>query len=186
MKPNWFVAFSVSPDSWYEEVYKTVEEPMYKYHPEDLHSTVAFFGSLDEEGVERVKRVMDTFDEKSLLVTLGKLLFLPTLQKYSAVSYSVDEGNAVLQNYIQKYRDQFFIAAKQDVDSRPPLPHVTIVRPPKKTTVGENRKFSKSIQKLSTPRNKILINTLSLYTWSENRSFCQDRQYKEIYSVKMN
>ena len=185
MKPNWFVAFTISPGLWYEDIYKSIKEPMHSFHPDDLHSTVAFLGSLDDEGVESIKRAMDSFDERPLSVTLGKLLFLPKLPEYSAVSYSVEQGNEILQGYMKKYRDSFYVAAKRAVETRPPLPHITIARPPRKLKADEKVNLVKDFQKLPIPRNKIIIDTLALYTWSENRSFCQNRQFDIVYIKKL-
>ena len=182
MKPNWFVAFSVSPDVWYKDIYKNIEEPMRKFHPEDLHSTLVFLGYLENGEVESVKRVMDDFDEKSVSITLGKLLFLPALKKYSAVSYSIEQGNKTLQEYMKKYRDRFSVAAQRDLDSRSPLPHITIARPPKKMTGHEKQTAAMQLQKLPIPQGEIKIDTLDLYTWADHR---QSRQFKIIWSKKL-
>ena len=48
MQPNWFIATPIAPGRWFDRV-SAPPSGIRRFHPEDLHATVAFLGAVREE-----------------------------------------------------------------------------------------------------------------------------------------
>ena len=157
MRPNWFVALRVTAPSL---VLPVPPSGVRLFDAEDLHATIAFLGGVDE------RRARAAWDAAAIAlapraITLGRVVPLGA----SALSAIVDD--AEITAAIGAARDEMHRAAGTPLDTRAPLPHVTIAR------TGRRADREAAIAWASELRLESIaarIDEVALYTWAEDRS----------------
>ncbi len=138
-------------------------------HPEDLHLTLAFFGHENPERHPAVGEVLARIPFTGAEVTLGPLLALPKAQRCTALAFALADGRDELAELIATWRGPLLEAAGCAPDDRPPLPHLTVARPPREHTRAGKEKLLKWAEQLRSPATSLRILPPALYGWSHQR-----------------
>ena len=130
---NWFVALPATVDpGMLEAVFAGAPPFLRRFHPADLHVTLAFFGRLTPERVAAVRDRLATLVVEAVEAGGAALVLLPGPRRPTAVALAFGAGADVLAAVIARQRPGLLAAAGCPLDERAPLPHLTIARPPRR------------------------------------------------------
>src|SRR5690606_3047912 len=129
-------------------------------------------GRAGEEAARRAWAIAEAYPGPALSVTLGGLLPMGDPRRPSALSLALtDEATAL----IRALRDPMIAAAGARPERRAPKPHVTVARPKRAASPREREEavaWAKAAPPLGLP---VVLDTLALYTWSDDRAVRQFR-----------
>ncbi|WP_448518169.1 2'-5' RNA ligase family protein [Rhodoflexus sp.] len=172
--PNWFVALPVRPTEHLLEALAETAPPQVRlFAPDDTHLTIAFMGAMPKERVQDVLNIMEEIDFDPFTIRLAKLIPLPSPKHTSALSYTVGTGNEIVVALIKQWRDLLLSAGGAAPDKRPPLPHLTIGRPLRKFGNHAQEIGRQWAAQLPTIAFEAKIESVALYTWSDDRRYNQ-------------
>lgn len=172
---NWFIAFPIPPIQGLAETLKGIPEHCRVIHPADLHLTLAFLGSCGETAAFRAWEFVSMLPLPSFVFEPHHLEAFGNPKRPSALGIVPRSASSVLSQFMLLYRDQLCDIAGAKRELRPPRPHVTIARPPKRATHQELDLCNKWAKQATCPSEPIFLSTLALYTWAEDRSVQQFR-----------
>lgn len=167
MRPNWFIAFPARSRGWLAELVPDPPLGLRRFHPRDLHFTLAFLGGVDEEQARagwQALGPMGAFD-----ITLGEVVPMGDPRRYSALSALVVEGREPLEAAISSLRGPCLEAAGRPPERRSAEAHLTIARPMRKATGGQRRAGLRWAAALELGGVHLRLDRVCLYTWSEER-----------------
>jgi RNA 2',3'-cyclic 3'-phosphodiesterase len=178
-RPNWFFAFPL--DGSFVLDLPEVPPGFRRFHPGDVHLTLAFLGGCGEDSARRALTALDerlrTAPLAALDVTLAEIVPMGPKPAYSALSALLARGRDEATGYVASTRDLLTDAALCRREQRPPKPHVTIARPPlraNETRRAEGLDWARGIDLCSVACR---LDRIALYTWYENRS---ERQFRIV------
>src|SRR4051812_225074 len=136
-RPNWFFAFPI--DGAFVLDLPPLPPNFRRFHPDDVHLTLAFLGAVAPAAADRA---LATLDERllearmsALDVSLGEVVPMGgSRRSYSALSALLDQGRAEATAHVSALRDVLTDSASVRRDLRPPKPHVSIARPRTRAT----------------------------------------------------
>ena len=171
-RPNWFFAFPLDGAFLLE-----LPEPppsIRRYHPGDVHMTLAFLGGCGQPAAERALAALDERLKLSpppvLDVSLGEVVPLGRSRNgYTTLSALLGEGRDETTAFLTTHRDPLHEAATGTRPKRPAKPHVTLARVRGRASV-ENRNAGlawAAALNLRTVRAR--LDRIALYTWNESR-----------------
>lgn len=166
---NWFVALAVPTASWWHRV-TPPPEGVRLFAPEDVHLTVAFLGPCGENAAQHAFELASRWPDTSFAAGLGDVRAMGNPRRPSALSAIVTEGAEALGDAILGVRDAMCDRAGARIDTRPPLPHVTIARPRRRAPPDQQRAAVEWARGLDLARPHVTLSRLVLYTHSEDRS----------------
>lgn len=167
---NWFVALEAPPEGWFDRVVVDVPPRVRRFHPEDLHLTVAFFGAAGEERARRGWAASEAFALTAQTISLGPVVPMGNPRRYSALSALVANGHGALASEMGRTRDAILDAAGARLDDRPPKPHLTVARPQRKASPADRDRALAWGRALPTAGVEIPLTHLALYAHGENRA----------------
>jgi RNA 2',3'-cyclic 3'-phosphodiesterase len=173
MKANWFVALPVPAEPWFERAFERTSGPppgVRLFHPDDLHLTVAFLGSVGEEAARRAFTEARDFPLTALEVELGAVVPMGNPRRPSALSARLTHGEREVARAITSVRDAVCDAAGAPREHRPALPHLTLARPRRTATYAERVAALRWAAALELGAPRVQLSEVALYTWSEQRS----------------
>lgn len=133
---NWFVALPVSAEGWFERLVAPPPAGIRRFHPDDLHLTIAFFGPVGAEAAERGFRALQ-WPLGPHRITLGTVVPMGNPRRYSALSALVESGREALEAAMSAARGAAWRAAGARPDERPAKAHLTLARPSRSATARE-------------------------------------------------
>ena len=171
MRPNWFFGFPI--DGAFLLGMPALPKSFRRFHPDDVHMTLAFLGGCGEEAALRALAALDecllAAPIHAMDVSLGEVVPMGSPRKYTALSALVDRGREEATACIAEYRDILTETAAGRREKRPAKAHVTIARPRRRATDadrGAGLRWAKTVDlRAVTPR----LDRIALYTWSETR-----------------
>lgn len=170
-RPNWFFAFPL-PGAF---VLELPEPPraLRRYHPDDVHLTLAFLGGVGEAGAERALAALDQrladATPAALEVTLGEVVPMGAKSRYSALSALLEVGRAETSACVTALRDALTEAANGRREKRPAKPHVTVARPRSRASEADRELGLRWAEGLDLRSVRARLDRIALYTWSEDR-----------------
>jgi RNA 2',3'-cyclic 3'-phosphodiesterase len=172
MRPNWFLAFPI--DGAFLLDLPPPPAALRRFHPEDVHLTLAFLGGCGEDGA---RRALDALDQclnvappRALDVTLGEVVPMGgSSHDYSALSALLSEGRDAATATLTTYRDTLTEAASGRRDTRPAKPHITLARPKGRATVADRAAGLAWAATLELRAIPARLDRIALYTWNERR-----------------
>jgi RNA 2',3'-cyclic 3'-phosphodiesterase len=168
MSANWFVALPVAAEPWFARV-GDPPAGVRLFHPEDLHLTVAFLGSVGESAARAAFAAAAAFRLHERTITLGPVVPMGNPRRPSALSARLVEGDRELAEAITNARDSVCDAAGAKRELRPALPHLTVARPRRSATYAERAAAVRWAATLDLGTPRLELDSLALYTWSEAR-----------------
>ena len=171
-RPNWFLAFPVAGAFVLE--LPALPPQFRRFHPEDVHLTLAFFGGSGEERALRALAVLDERLEQaplsSIEVSLGEVVPMGgSRRSYTALSALLERGRAETTAAIAALRDVLLEAATGRPERRPPKPHVSIARPRGRATDAQREAALAWAGELDLRHVTTRLDRIALYTWHETR-----------------
>lgn len=171
-RPNWFLAFPVAGAFVLE--LPPLPPQFRRFHPEDVHLTLAFFGGCAEEHALRALAVLDERLEQaplsSIEVSLGEVVPMGgSRRSYTALSALLERGRIETTAAIATLRDELLEAATARREQRPPKPHVSIARPRGRATDAQREAALTWAAELDLGQVSTRLDRIALYTWHEAR-----------------
>jgi RNA 2',3'-cyclic 3'-phosphodiesterase len=170
-RPNWFIAFPL--DGAFVLELPALPRNFRRFHPEDVHLTLAFLGAVGEDGAERamaaLARCLEDTPRAPLTITLADVVPMGGAHVYTALSALVGDGRPLAERYLADLRHPLTEAANGRRDKRPPKPHVTVARPARRATDSDRAAGISWAQSIPPNPTRYTLDRIALYTWSELR-----------------
>ena len=173
-RPNWFFGFPL--DGAFVEALTDIPASLRRYHPDDIHLTLAFLGGCGQEAAERALVALDARLESAPVhaidATLGEVVPMGGSRRdYTALSALLDRGRAEATACVAGVRDSLTLAATGRREKRPAKPHVTIARPMRRATPGDEARAAGLAwaAALDLRSVRVRLDRIALFTWSEDR-----------------
>ncbi len=176
MLPNWFVAIPVQADPWFQRFITPPPQAFRRFHPNDLHMTVAFLGPVDEASARAGWEALH-WPLKAVTATLGTIVPMGAPHRYSALSIEVLQSRDVIEHALAQCRDAISDAAGAKRESRPPKAHITVARPSRRATTNDRDAGLTWAKRIDLHQHPITLDSVALYTWAEDR---RERQFKIV------
>ena len=96
----------------------------------------------------------------------------------SAFALTLSQGHEETVKLMAHWRGPIYRAANVAPDERPPLPHITVARPPRKASAAIRQMGKDWIQNQPVPTSELKLDGIALYTWSEDR---QERLFQIVH-----
>lgn len=181
MLPNWFVALPVrQTEDLLGALAASAPVEVRLFAPEDTHLTIAFMGAMPKERLSEVLALMQKVSFEPFRISLAELIPLPSARNVSAFSYKLNQGYSEVAALIEQWRTPLLAAGGAPPDKRPPLPHMTIGRPMRKLGRQAQTKGITWASSLPPVDFETSIDSIALYTWSEDRRYRQFKIVEEI------
>jgi 2'-5' RNA ligase len=174
--PNWFIALTVEPGEWYGPLLRTIPRHIRAFNSADLHITVAFLRDCGEQRARAAWDAVEPYFDRPLDFTIGGVEALGNRWRPSALGFASAVPDDEVSEFIGKVRDLATFKADVEPDTRPPRPHVTVIRPPKRGSLDEIREILEWAGATAPLGLPVRLTTLALYTRSVERG----RQFRTV------
>jgi RNA 2',3'-cyclic 3'-phosphodiesterase len=171
-RANWFFAFPL--DGAFVPSLREPPSGFRRFHPRDVHLTLAFLG---DSGEAAALRALDTLDERlsslappALDVSLGEVVAMGPPSHYSALSALLARGRQDVTALVAALRDALADSANVPRDGRAPKPHVTLARPQRRASADDRRAGLAWAARLDLAHVQARLDRIALYTWDEQRT----------------
>lgn len=179
---NWFFGFPI--DGGFVTSLPDVPPAFRRFHPADVHLTLAFLGACGEEGAARALGALDRSLAGSPLapvdVSLAEVVPMGPRGAYSALSALLACGREEAARYITSLRDVLTDAAGARREDRAAKPHVTIARPQRRAALADRAAGIAWASRLDLSAVTARLDRIALFTWSDRR----DEQLFRIVSER--
>jgi 2'-5' RNA ligase len=172
-RPNWFFGFPV--DGTFVLGLPEPPKALRRYHPEDIHMTLAFLGGCGEPAAFRALAALDELLAVSppsvIETTLDEVVPMGASKRdYSALSALLGQGRAEAVALITAFRDPLTLAASGRRERRPAKPHITLARPRRRATDADREAGVAWAGALDLRAVAVRLDRVALYTWTEVRT----------------
>ena len=176
---NWFIALPVPASAWFETL-AAPPRTTRRFHPDDLHVTVAFLG---EVGADRAAHAFDALRDHVIPprdVSLGRVVPMGAPRRWSALAAEVADAtpeDPPLADLLTAPRNRALAAAGAPAETRSMRPHVTIARV-RRRKGGETRREALAwAETLEIDARPLELARLALFTRADATS---DRTYRIV------
>jgi 2'-5' RNA ligase len=179
-RPNWFFAFPI--DGAFVLELPALPSNFRRFHPEDVHLTLAFLGGVSEAAAHAAlaaldARLLDT-PLAPIEVSLAEVVAMGgSRRSYTALSALLDRGRAEASACIGALRDVLTETASGRREKRAPKPHVSLARPRQRASEADREAGLSWATGLALGGVRARLDRIALYTWSEAR---QDRLFQVV------
>jgi 2'-5' RNA ligase len=168
MRPNWFLAFPI--DGHFVQELGEVPKAHRRFHLRDVHLTLAFLGAVSETAALNAWSVLGEQLAQAPLppfeISLGAVVPMGRPKAYTALSALLERGNPIAADAIARLRDALTDAAGARRDTRPPKPHVTLLRPARRASDADRSTALEWCAALDLRQVTAVIDQVALYTWN--------------------
>ena len=170
MRPNWFIGLCIEPGTWFDSQVGSPPPGVRRFHPVDLHITVAFLGAVGEARARSAWELASDWPDAPRAITLGDVIPMGPRQRPSAYSATVREGNTALCDAMTRLRGPMLAAACTRPARYPPLPHITLARPKRRATDAQRAHALTWASHIDVGDVPLPLTQIALYTWSRHRA----------------
>lgn len=147
------------------------------YAPEELHVTLAFLGKHDPGLEKKLGLLLRSLAIPGAEVLLGPLIALPQERRFSAIAWSMGFGVEKLNAVIEKRRARICREVGAKLDTRAPLPHITIARPERKISTEDRDLVLDWMPTCTPPAQRVVLDPPAIYRYAPPGS---DRQFERV------
>jgi 2'-5' RNA ligase len=141
------------------------------FAPSDLHVTLAFIGSADEEDARRAWDLVEGFASlRAITGSFERVKPLGHPRRPSALCAMVDGGSEAFAEMINEARGPLLEAADAPPDNRLPLPHMTLARIQRRARGAERRQAVRWAEGLDVRDASFTAASVALFTWATDRA----------------
>ena len=171
-RPNWFFAFPI--DGKFVLELPPLPTNFRRFHPEDVHLTLAFLGGVSETVAHDALAALDArllaVPVSGFDVSLAEVVPMGgSRRSYSALSALLGHGRSEASACVGALRDLLTETAAGRRDERPPKPHVSIARPRTRATEADRAAGLLWAAQLELGKVNARLDRIALYTWTEAR-----------------
>lgn len=130
--PNWFIALPVDARRLPTGELDALPPGTRRFHPHDLHVTVAFLGPVERDTALHAWSMSDWTSQSILRVSTGSRATFGSPRRPSAYGLELEDPARHLHAFIERWRDHVLAAAGRPAETRAVRPHVTLGRPPRR------------------------------------------------------
>jgi 2'-5' RNA ligase len=183
MRPNWFIALPVPAEPWFRERVAAQPPPSVRlFHPDDLHLTIAFLGSVEESAARRAWELASLWRQGAVSVSFGEVVGMGPPAEFSALSALLESGRAEVEEGMRACRDPMIAAASARPELHPIKAHVTLGRPRRDARQsGRNAALAWALR-LPLRDLTVELSEIALYTWPEDR---RERQFRTVERLRL-
>jgi 2'-5' RNA ligase len=171
-RPNWFFAFPL--DGSFVTDLPEPPKALRRFHPADVHMTLAFLGGCGEAAA---LGALATFDQRLaagplpvLDVSLGPVVPLGRSKSgYTTLSALLARGRAEATAWLTAERDALHDAAKVPRTKRPAKPHVSLARVRGRANAESREAGLAWAAALELGAIRARLDRVALYTWNDVR-----------------
>jgi 2'-5' RNA ligase len=171
-RPNWFFAFPVEASFTLE--LPAVPAHIRRFHPEDVHMTLAFLGGCGEAAALRALGVLDQELARTpvapLDVSLAEVVPMGAARRYTALSALLADGRAEAVRCLTELGGLLCETALGRRPSRPAKPHITLARPRPRAPDSAREAGLAWAAGLDLRAVRQSLTRIALFTWAEVRN----------------
>ena len=176
---NWFIALPLPVAAHWALPVDGLPVPLRGLAAADLHLTLAFLGACGEANARRAWRCANALRHPPIPIRPGGWRALGPSRAPSAFALVPAEGQELLAALIRRWRDPLLEAAAAPPDRRPPMPHITLARPPRRSSPAERAALFGALHEKPLPPEPALLGDLALFTWAQDRP---QRLFRQVSS----
>lgn len=166
---NWFLALPLPPQAGWHRAAADAPAALRRFDPLDLHITLAFLGPCGEAAALAAWRALAPLQHAPIQVTAGGWRAMGPAGRPSAYALSLGDGNEALVDLLTLWAGRGRLAAGCPPDLRPPLPHLTLLRPSRRQAEALRQPMAEWMAVAPRPAAMAHLDQLALYTWAEDR-----------------
>jgi 2'-5' RNA ligase len=171
-RPNWFFAFPV--DGAFVEALPDTPAALRRYHPDDVHMTLAFLGGCGENAA---LAALGALDERlragaipALAVSLGPVVPLGRSKRgFTTLSALLERGRDEATRLLTALSAPLHDAAGVARPTRPAKPHVTLGRIRGRASDEQREEALAWARSLDLQNVQARLARVALYTWADVR-----------------
>lgn len=167
--PNWFLALPLPSGAGWQSAASSAPPELRRFAAADLHCTVAFLGPCGEQRALTAWAAVATLRTSPIAVRAGGWRALGSPRQPSAYGLTFAEGREPLCALLRRWEPVAREAAGLAPASRPPLPHVTLLRPKRREAARMIAPMRDWMAQAPLPETPALLLELALYTWAPER-----------------
>lgn len=180
---NWFIGVALPPDAGWIHAAHGLPEGMRRFHPLDLHITVAFLGPCGEAKAHRAWAAMTSHGHPPVQAEAKAWHALGHPHRPSAFGLVLGGGHSTLADLMQRWGRDALAAAGRPAEQRAPLPHVTLARPSRRAGDQARMAMQRWITHAPVPTAPARLEHLALYTWANPR---HERLFQVVARRRLN
>ncbi len=178
MSRNWFVAWPVlNGNEWLAALSAAAPTGIDFLDPDDLHVTLAFLGTHDAPAEAKMAGILRGLPLEGVAITPGPLVALPQPRRFSAIAASIDTGRIEIEKQTAKWMPRLCRESGARIDTRAPLPHLTIARPARRIRDDERDDVLEWLDNRPLDETPLTLATPAIYRWAEKTT---TRRYEII------
>jgi 2'-5' RNA ligase len=178
---NWFIALPVPAAGWFEQLVANPPLGVRRFHPDDLHLTIAFLGSVSPEAAARGFAAVK-WPAATARVTLGEVVPMGPPRRYSALSAVLRAGARDVTEAIAATRAEVLRAAGRPLEEREPRAHVTVARPQRQASGAQRAAGRRWAESLGLEGVELMLGRPALYTSADDAADPSGRRYRIVES----
>lgn len=177
MSRNWFVAWPVeNATEWLAALAADAPIGVTFLDPADLHLTIAFLGEHNDAAEKKMAGLLGGFSLTGIDITPGAFLALPQPRRFSAIVASIDTGRLEVEKQIARWMPRICREAGARIDTRAPVPHITVARPDRRITNDDRAAVLDWIESRPRDTTPLTLAPPAIYRWAtESTSLRYDR-----------
>jgi len=168
-RPNWFLALPLPATAGWQQAAVTAPVGLRRFVAEDLHVTLAFLGPCAEPAALEAWQRIEVLASPPLRITAGGWRALGPLRQPSAYGITLAQGHVELVTLLEQWGVRALQAAGLPPPGRPPLPHVTLLRPRRREAGQWWGPMLTWMASAPLPPGALMLERLELWTWAEDR-----------------
>lgn len=172
---NWFIALLVPDGGRLLAATAGLPQALRRLPPQDLHLTLAFLGACGEVRATAAWQAIAALVHPPLLVRPAAWRAMGPARRPSALALTLEQGRAEAAALIEAWRPPALAGAGLPPDLRPALPHITLLRPPRRAprrAPGDTAApdLLLGCEHLPIPPASLLLQEIALYRWAQPRT----------------
>lgn len=168
-RPNWFIGFPVKADALPAGVLESLPAGLRRFHPDDLHVTLAFLGPVEAARAKKAWREAIALPARPFTVWSGVPAAFGSPRRPSAYGLDLNDPSGELIAFLKTHRDRLREIAGQAPERHSVRPHVTLGRPPRRGGDVIRARADAWVDTARPESRPIRLDRMALYTWSEDR-----------------